>query len=84
MWQSGGGISVSWILTGFCPWGNYFNQSRNNVQRFYNAFQYSTEAVVRRCSIEYLFLKLSQNSQGNPSVRASFLIKLQVSGLQLY
>ena len=44
----------------------------------------SPEAVVRRCSIEIVVLKNSQNSQENICSRASFLIKLQGAGLQLY
>ena len=35
-----------------------------------------TEAVVRRCSIKKVFLKLSQNSQENACARVSFSIKL--------
>ena len=35
------------------------------------------EAVVWRCSIRTVFLKISQNSHGNNCGRASFPIKLQ-------
>ena len=42
------------------------------------------EAVVIRCSVKKVFLEISQNSQENTCARASFLIKLQASGLQLY
>ena len=38
-----------------------------------------TEAVVRRCSVKVVFLKISQNSQENTCARVSFLIKLQAS-----
>ena len=38
------------------------------------------EAVVQRCSIKMVLLKISQNSQENISARVSFLIKLQASG----
>ena len=44
----------------------------------------SIEAVVWRCSVEKVFLEISQNSQENTCARVSFLIKLQASGLQLY
>ena len=37
-----------------------------------------------RCSIKKVLLKISQNPQENTCVRVSFLIKLQVTGLQLY
>ena len=35
------------------------------------------EAVVQRCSVKKVLLKISQNSQENTCARASFLIKLQ-------
>ena len=38
----------------------------------------------RRCSVKKVFLEISQNSQENTCARVTFLIKLQVSGLQLY
>ena len=38
-------------------------------------------AVVRRCSVKKVFLKISQNSQKSTCVRVSFLRKLQVWGL---
>ena len=37
----------------------------------------NTEAVVQRCSVKKLFLKISQNSQENTCARVSFLKKLQ-------
>ena len=43
-----------------------------------------TEAVVWKCSIKKVFLKISQNSQEYTCARASFLIKLQALGPQLY
>ena len=36
-----------------------------------------TKAVVRGCSVKKWLLKISQNSQKNTCVRASFLISLQ-------
>ena len=44
----------------------------------------NSESVVRRCSVKKVFLEILQNSQENACARVSFLIKLQVSGLQLY
>ena len=35
------------------------------------------EAVFRRCSVNKVFLEISQNSQENSCIRVSFLIKLQ-------
>ena len=46
--------------------------------RFTPCDQIIAEAVVRRCSVEKVFLEISQNSQENTCARASFLIKLQV------
>ena len=40
--------------------------------------------VARRCFVKKVFLKISQNSQENIFVAASFLIKFQASRLQLY
>ena len=37
------------------------------------------EAVVRRCSVKKVHIKISQNSQKNTCARVSFLIKLQAS-----
>ena len=42
------------------------------------------EAVMLRCSLINVFLKISQNSQGNTCARVSFLITLQVLPLQHY
>ena len=42
-----------------------------------------SEAVVWRCSVEKVFLEISQNSQENTCVRDCCLIKLQALGLQL-
>ena len=36
-----------------------------------------TEADVKRCSVEKVFLEISQNSQENTYARVSILIKLQ-------
>ena len=43
-----------------------------------------TEAVVRRFSVEKVFLKILQNSQESTCARFYFLIKLQALDLQLY
>ena len=37
----------------------------------------TTEAIVRRCSVRKMFLKIQQNLQGNTCARVSFLPKLQ-------
>ena len=37
-----------------------------------------TEAVVQRCSVKKVFLKILQNSKENTCARVSFLIKLQL------
>ena len=40
------------------------------------AFVFSTEAVVRRCSVKKMLLEISQNSQENPCARVSFFNKV--------
>ena len=55
-----------------------------SLQRVWIRRIYDPEAVVRRCSVKWVFLEISQNSQKNTCARASFLIKLHASGLQLY
>ena len=50
----------------------------------YVTFSAKLEVVVLRGSVKKVFLEMSQNSQENTSARASFLLKLQASGLQLY
>ena len=49
-----------------------------------NAIQVIFKVVTRRCSAKKVFLEISQNSQENTCARASFLIKLQTQGMQLY
>ena len=41
-----------------------------------------TEAVVQRCSVKKVFLKISQNPQENTCARVSFLIKLKASAIE--
>ena len=43
-----------------------------------------TEAVVRKGSGKYVFLKISQNLQDDICVGVCFLTKLQVFSLQVY
>ena len=38
------------------------------------------EAVIQRCFLKKMFWKISQNSPGTNCARASFLIKVLVSG----
>ena len=42
-----------------------------------------SEAVVQRCSVKKIFLKISQNSPENTFARVSFLIKLQAAPVTL-
>ena len=44
----------------------------------------STEGDVRKCSANYVFLKILQNLEKNNCVGISFLIKFKGLGLQLY
>ena len=45
---------------------------------------YCSEAALRKCSAKRVFLEILQSSQENTCARASFLIKLQDSVLELY
>ena len=49
---------------------------KKSILRNFVKFTGKPEAVVRRCPIEKVFLKISQKSQENTCGRASFLIKL--------
>ena len=44
----------------------------------------TSKTVTKRCSVKKVVLEILQNSQKNTCVRASFSIKFQGSGLQLY
>ena len=56
----------------------YFSEDEPHLQKIF------IEAVVWMCTVGKVFLETSQNWQENTCVRVSFLIKLQVLGLQLY
>ena len=58
-----------------------FNATLTLEDSFFLGF---IEEVVPICFVNKVFLKISQDSQENNCDRASFLIKLQDSGLQLY
>ena len=47
------------------------------ICQFWAIFELQSEAVAQRCSVEKVFLEISQNSQENTCARVSFLIKLQ-------
>ena len=53
------------------------------MKYFYHSVQHS-EAVVQMYPVKKVFLEISQNLLENTCTRVSFLIKLQVCGLQLY
>ena len=50
---------------------------RKSIEKKINVIQ--TEAVVQRCSVKEVFLKVSQNLQENTFARVSFLIYLVAS-----
>ena len=68
-------------------WNNYERAAeivkRSTLYTFSVSF-HATEAVVQRCSVKKVSLKISQNWQENTCARVSFLIKLQGSGLFLW
>ena len=49
----------------------------NNTNRYSFSNTSDAEAVVLRCPVKKVFLKISQNSQENTCARVSLLIKLQ-------
>ena len=57
-------------------------KDRSTIPEIFNAPE--IEAAVQRCSVKKVFFELLQNSQENTCARVSFLITLQVLGLQLY
>ena len=71
------------LLYPLCFWNKilsmqyFFLYVFNLHMRFHFMISSSAEAVVRKCSVKKLFLKISQNSHENTCVRVSFLIKLQ-------
>ena len=79
-------IRVTKVWGRFVPGCQNFRASetwlQNLLSKFSNLFRQKqpTEAFF----IKKVFLEISQNSQENICARVSFLIKLQVSGLQLY
>ena len=56
----------------------FFTEKFGADTLIYKSTELSTEAVVQRCSVKKMFLKISQNSQENTCVRVSFLIKLWI------
>ena len=52
------------------------HQNTKKIQSKINEFLQNREAVIRRCSVKKVFLKISQNSQENTSTRVFFSIKL--------
>ena len=55
--------------------------SKYPIKNCHYEIQVNTDAVVRRCSVEKVFLKISQNIKENYCARVSFLKKLQALGL---
>ena len=57
--------------------------TRTHCEIFISEYSGNTEAAARRCSVEKVFLKISQNSPENTCARVSFLIKLQARPVTL-
>ena len=60
------------------------NQSKLPIKPFSTCQDPYCRSIHLSCSVKKVFLKFSQNSQGNACARVSFLLKLQPGGLQLY
>ena len=58
----------------------YFAEKYHVLRKFHEYGALFTGAVVQRCSVNKVFLEISQNSQENTCARVSFFIKLQASG----
>ena len=52
------------------------------MQPYFERRDESAEAVVQRCSVKILFLKISQSLQENTCARACFLIRMQACNLR--
>ena len=56
----------------------FIHNSEKTTPIYFQIVDYEIpEAVVRRCSVKKMFLKISQNFQENICARVSFLIKLR-------
>ena len=60
-------------------WLNTFSQATSKISMKTLSVKTLTEATAGGALSKKLYLKISQNSQENTSVRVSFLIKLQAS-----
>ena len=60
-------------------WLNTFSQATSKISMKTLSVKTLTEATAGGVLSKKLYLKISQNSQENTSVRVSFLIKLQAS-----
>ena len=56
----------------------------NNITNIQLCISFWFGSRHQKCSVEKVFLEISQNSQKNTCARVSFLIKLCALGLQLY
>ena len=74
-------LLISWLwnkyknVLGKCKGGSPFGEFQSCKWQILLA----TEVGAQRCSIEKVFLEISQNSQENRCARVSFLIKMQAS-----
>ena len=55
--------------------GDSSNRQKLNGCSFQQVLQQNSEAVVQRCSVKKVLLKISQNLQENACARVAFLIK---------
>ena len=65
-------------------WSDQFLTMSNQKLLYHFTDILILEAVVLRSSTKKVFLEVSWNSQENTCATASFLTRLQASGLQLY
>ena len=76
-------ISIVVIIVTYLPLVSLYFPASIRKLLFFCCFQrVQIEAVVQRCYMKKVFLKISQNPQENTCARISFLIELQALGLR--
>ena len=75
-------VNLEQVNAGWVTWKFLANRNMQKLKRwssFVKSNKLISEAAVQRCSVNKVFLEISQNSQENTCARVSFLIKLQTS-----
>ena len=72
-------LNPNWVLVTFHIFCKVFKKKHYwlTVSSFVSRLMHNSETVVRRCSVNKVFLEISQNSQENTCARDSFLESLE-------